>query len=61
VLSGGPTPAERLNPVAVEAMREVDPAGKPLAEVRPVLDEMERRVRRLLDELTVAVGASQGA
>jgi protein-tyrosine-phosphatase len=30
-----------------------DPAGKPVAEVRPVRDEIERRVRRLLTELAV--------
>jgi arsenate reductase len=28
-----------------------DPAGKPIDEVRPVRDEIERRVRRLLTEL----------
>jgi arsenate reductase (thioredoxin) len=28
-----------------------DPAGKPVDEVRPVRDEIERRVRRLLTEL----------
>jgi arsenate reductase len=32
-----------------------DPAGKAVAEVRPVRDEIERRVRRLLDELHVPV------
>jgi arsenate reductase (thioredoxin) len=32
-----------------------DPAGKSVAEVRPVRDEIERRVRRLLDELHVPV------
>lgn len=99
VLSGGSTPAEHVNPVAVEAMREVgidiaaeapkpwteellgtadvvvtmgcgdacpvipgiryldwaldDPAGKPLAAVRPIRDEIEQRVRALLDELEV--------
>jgi protein-tyrosine-phosphatase len=30
-----------------------DPAGRPLDEVRPIRDEIERRVRRLLDELGV--------
>ncbi|WP_346539538.1 arsenate reductase ArsC [Micromonospora sp. DPT] len=30
-----------------------DPAGLSLAEVRPIRDEIERRVRRLLDELHV--------
>lgn len=28
-----------------------DPAGKPLAEVRPIRDEIDRRVTALLDEL----------
>ena len=28
-----------------------DPAGLPLEEVRPIRDEIERRVRRLLDQL----------
>jgi protein-tyrosine-phosphatase len=32
-----------------------DPAGKSVTEVRPVRDEIERRVRRLLDELHVPV------
>jgi protein-tyrosine-phosphatase len=30
-----------------------DPAGRPLEEVRPIRDEIERRVRGLLDELGV--------
>lgn len=30
-----------------------DPAGKPVEAVRPVRDEIERRVRRLLDDLNV--------
>jgi arsenate reductase len=34
-----------------------DPAGKSLAEVRPVRDEIERRVRQLLEELHVPVTA----
>ena len=29
-----------------------DPAGKSLDDVRPIRDEIDRRVRRLLDELT---------
>lgn len=99
VLSGGSTPAASVNPVAVDAMREVgvdiadqtprpwtdetlgtadvvvtmgcgdtcpvvpgtryldwplaDPAGRGIEEVRPVRDEIERRVRGLLDELGV--------
>jgi arsenate reductase len=32
-----------------------DPAGLDLAAVRPIRDESERRVRRLLDDLGVAV------
>ncbi|HVM19331.1 MAG TPA: arsenate reductase ArsC [Egibacteraceae bacterium] len=97
VLSGGSAPAERVNPAAVEAMREVgvdiagqqpqpwtesaltaadvvvtmgcgdacpvypgkryldweldDPAGQPVEVVRKVRDDIERRVRGLLDEL----------
>ena len=31
-----------------------DPAGKSVEEVRPIRDEIERRVRSLLDELTAA-------
>jgi arsenate reductase len=34
-----------------------DPAGKSVAEVRPVRDEIERRVRQLLEELHVPVSA----
>lgn len=34
-----------------------DPAGKSVDEVRPVRDEIERRVRRLLDELQVPASA----
>lgn len=34
-----------------------DPAGKPVEEVRPVRDEIERRVRALLAELDVATTA----
>jgi arsenate reductase len=30
-----------------------DPAGKPLADVRPIRDEIERRVRHVLEELEV--------
>ena len=33
-----------------------DPAGKTLDEVRPIRDEIERRVRHLLDELGVPAG-----
>ena len=29
-----------------------DPAGKPLAEVRPIVDEIDRRVRELLHEIS---------
>ncbi len=31
-----------------------DPAGKPLEDVRPIRDDIERRVRALMDELGVA-------
>jgi arsenate reductase len=34
-----------------------DPKGMSVAEVRPIRDEIERRVRGLLDELGVPVGA----
>jgi arsenate reductase len=34
-----------------------DPAGKPLEAVRPIRDEIERRVRALLDELGVPARA----
>ena len=99
VRSGGSTPGDGLNPMAVAAMDEVgiditdqrprawdaetldasdviitmgcgdtcpvlpgkryldweldDPAGRPLEEVRPVRDDIERRVRGLLAELGV--------
>ena len=33
-----------------------DPAGKGVEDVRPVRDEIEQRVRGLLDELGVEVG-----
>ncbi len=97
VLSAGSEPADRVNPVAVEAMREVgidlagthpkvlsaesvqrsdvvvtmgcgdacpffpgvryedwqldDPAGRELPEVRPIRDEIRRRVEALVAEL----------
>ena len=97
VRSAGSEPADRVNPVAVEAMREVgidlaqqptrlldpedvrasdvvitmgcgdacpvfpgkryedwaltDPAGLPLEQVRPIRDEIEQRVRALVDSL----------
>ena len=97
VLSAGSEPADRINPVAVQAMAEMgidiaaetpqllqdgavreadvvvtmgcgdacpfypgkryeaweleDPAGLPIERVRPVRDEIEARVRTLLDEL----------
>jgi protein-tyrosine-phosphatase len=35
-----------------------DPAGKSVDDVRPVRDEIERRVRRLLHELNVPVAAA---
>ncbi|HEV3169111.1 MAG TPA: arsenate reductase ArsC [Actinocrinis sp.] len=97
VRSAGSTPATKVNPVAVEAMAEVDidisaelpkiltvdavkasdvcvtmgcgdtcpvfpgkryvdwelddPAGQPLEKVRPIRDQIEARVRALIDEL----------
>ena len=97
VLSAGSEPADRLNPVAVQAMAEegidiaantpailtteavresdvvitmgcgdtcpifpgkryedwdlTDPAGRPIEEVRPIRDEIKRRVEGLLAEL----------
>jgi arsenate reductase len=97
VRSAGSTPADRVNPVAIEAMKEVgidisaeqpkiltpdavresdvcvtmgcgdtcpyfpgkryldwvldDPAGQGIEAVRPIRDEIERRVRTLIDEL----------
>ncbi|WP_432994547.1 arsenate reductase ArsC [Dactylosporangium sp. CA-233914] len=100
VRSAGSEPADRINPVAVEAMREVgiditantprkldwdtaessdvlitmgcgdacpvfpgkryldwqldDPAGQDIEAVRPIRDEIRRRVERLLTELRAA-------
>ncbi len=102
VLSAGSAPADRINPVAVDAMAEVgiditdnhpkpwteahleaadvvitmgcgdtcpvlpgkryldweldDPAGKGIEDVRPVRDEIEVRVRGLMEELGVGEG-----
>jgi arsenate reductase len=102
VRSAGSEPADQINPVAVEAMREVgiditantprkldwdtaqssdvlitmgcgdvcpvfpgkryldwdldDPAGQDLDAVRPIRDEIRRRVERLITELPVTVG-----
>lgn len=99
VLSGGSTPAETINPTAVEAMREVgidiadsypkpwtaetlgaadvvvtmgcgdacpvipgkryldweldDPAGKSIDHVRAIRDDIETRVRQLMDDLGI--------
>ena len=99
VLSGGSTPAERINPAAVASIAEVgidiagqsprpwteetlgaadvivtmgcgdtcpvypgkryvdweldDPAGRPVAEVGPIRDDIEHRVRDLLADLGV--------
>ena len=103
VRSAGSTPADQVNPVAVEAMKEVgidisaeqpkiltpdavresdvcvtmgcgdtcpyfpgkryldwvldDPAGQGIEAVRPIRDEIERRVRTLIDELIPAESA----
>jgi arsenate reductase len=55
VRSAGTAPAERVNPVAVEAMREVriditaaTPTG--IDAVRPIRDEIRRRVEELIGE-----------
>ena len=102
VRSAGSEPADQINPVAVEAMREVgiditantprkldwdtaqasdvlitmgcgdvcpvfpgkryldwdldDPAGQDLDAVRPIRDEIKRRVQQLIGELPVTVG-----
>lgn len=102
VRSAGSAPAESVNPVAVEAMREIgiditagrpkvltddavrasdvvitmgcgdscpvfpgkryeewvldDPAGQDVEAVRPIRDEIERRVRNLLAELGITAG-----
>ncbi|MEV6321286.1 arsenate reductase ArsC [Nocardia sp. NPDC051787] len=99
VRSAGSAPADQINPVAVEAMREIgidmsaevpkvltaeavqasdvvitmgcgdacpyfpgkhyldwkldDPAGQGLEAVRPIRDEIEQRIRGLLDELGI--------
>jgi arsenate reductase len=99
VRSAGSEPADRINPAAVQAMREVgiditdqtptkltwdaaeesdvivtmgcgdacpvfpgkryedwtldDPAGKGIDAIRPIRDEIKRRVRALLDDLTL--------
>ncbi|HET9672576.1 MAG TPA: hypothetical protein VFQ40_06980, partial [Actinomycetota bacterium] len=36
-----------------------DPAGRPLEEVRPIRAEVERRVRRLLEELDAQAESSE--
>ncbi|WP_454195720.1 arsenate reductase ArsC [Nocardia sp. Marseille-Q1738] len=99
VRSAGSAPADRINPVAVEAMREIgidmsaevpkvltdeavqasdvvitmgcgdacpyfpgkqyldwkldDPAGQGIEAIRPIRDEIEQRIRDLLDELGI--------
>ena len=104
VRSAGSTPGDQVNPVAVEAMREVgidisaqtpkiltidavkasdvcitmgcgdacpvfpgkryldwtldDPAGQDIEAVRPIRDEIERRIRGLIAELLRADGAA---
>jgi arsenate reductase len=107
VRSAGSTPAEQVNPVAIEAMKEVgidisaetpkiltidavkacdvcitmgcgdacpvfpgkryldwtldDPAGQGIEAVRPIRDEIERRVRGLIAELLPADDAETNA
>ena len=102
VRSAGSTPADQVNPTAIEAMKEVgidisaetpkvltvdavrssdvcvtmgcgdtcpvfpgkryldwtldDPAGRGVEAVRPIRDEIEKRVRVLIDELLPAAG-----
>jgi arsenate reductase len=102
VRSAGSTPADQVNPAAIEAMKEVgidisaetpkaltvdavrssdvcvtmgcgdtcpvfpgkryldwtldDPAGRGIEAVRPIRDEIEKRVRILIDELLPAAG-----
>jgi arsenate reductase (thioredoxin) len=34
-----------------------DPADKPVEEVRPIVEDIDRRVRALLSELTAAKGS----
>ena len=38
------------------AWQLADPAGKPIEEVRPIRDDIDRRVRELLDELVADKG-----
>jgi arsenate reductase len=107
VRSAGSTPANQVNPVAVEAMKEIgidistetpkiltadavkasdvcitmgcgdvcpvfpgkryldwtldDPAGQGIDAVRPIRDEIEKRVRALIDELLSENAATEAA
>jgi len=53
VTSAGSQPADQLNPAVVAAMAEI---GLDLAAVRPIRDEIDRRVRQLLAELAAPPG-----
>ena len=64
VFSGGSDPGTVVNPNAVRSMAEVgidiaaeDPSGLPVAQVRPIRDDIERRVRDLMTELGIPVTA----
>jgi arsenate reductase (thioredoxin) len=53
--SGGSEPGNEINPAAIAAIAErgIDPAGLDVADVRPIRDELERRVHALLDQISV--------
>ncbi len=70
VRSAGSDPAAEVNPAVVEAMRDPgkryedwqvdDPAGADLDAVRRIRDEIDGRVRRLVDELLAGAGSREG-
>jgi arsenate reductase len=55
VRSAGTTPSDEIHPSVIEAIAErgldVSTAGKPIAEVRPIRDDIERRLLDPLREL----------
>jgi arsenate reductase (thioredoxin) len=64
VWSGGSEPTGKINPAAVDIVPALpgrryedwdldDPSGKDVAEVRLIRDQIERRVRELLDDLRI--------
>ncbi|MER5729844.1 phosphotyrosine protein phosphatase [Streptomyces sp. NPDC002138] len=72
VRSAGSAPADSVNAAVVDAMRDAcpcfpgkryldwqleDPASQGVEAVRPIRDEIERRVRVLLPELGIEAGA----